>query len=406
MSAELSTLQYPTHANLRDWIATYHAEEERAGGTILVVDDENGPRQALRMLLSGEFVVHLAFDVPSALRIIEQETIHLIVTDIRMPQQSGVDLLRLVKESQPEIQVIILTGYAHLDTAMKAVEYGAFVYLEKPFDNEMMLKYVRAGIEKNRVERERRIMEHLAIEANRFETLGRMVTGMMHDMGTPLTVIGSQIEIIMSNLQREEIVERLNMMYAQVRHCSDMVRAAMNFLRHDAKGATPFCLNNVIDTCLEVARPSMRGTNAAVTKDFAEQLPSCMGDLVLVRQAVLNLIMNACHAMNKQTEPRELILKTWCEAGYVCLTVEDTGLGVPPEHRDRIFETFFTTKAETGTGLGLSVVKNVMRRHKGSVTLLDKPGRGAKFLLKFPAATTQDVLHLFRQAQENQTGSA
>jgi signal transduction histidine kinase len=343
---------------------------------------------------------------PSALRILEQETIHLVITDIRMPQHSGVDLLRLIKDSRPEIQVIILTGYAHLDTAMKAVEYGAFVYLEKPFDNEMMLKYVRAGVEKNRVERERRILEHLAIEANRFETLGRMVTGMMHDMGTPLTVIGSQIEIIMANPEREDIVERLHTMYAQVRHCSDMVRAAMNFLRHDAKGATPFCLNNVIDTCLEVARPSMRGTNAVVTKDFADELPSCMGDLVLVRQAVLNVIMNACHAMSKQTEPRELILKTWSEEGYVCLTVEDTGPGVPPEHRDKIFETFFTTKTDSGTGLGLSVVKNVMRRHKGSVTLLDKPGRGAKFLLKFPVATTEDVLHLFRQTQEDQTGSA
>lgn len=98
MSAELSALHYPTHENLRDWIATYRPEE-RPGGTILVVDDENGPRQALRMLLSGEFVVHLASDVPSALRILEQETIHLIVTDIRMPQQSGVDLLRLIKES-------------------------------------------------------------------------------------------------------------------------------------------------------------------------------------------------------------------------------------------------------------------------------------------------------------------
>ena len=99
------------------------------------------------------------------------------------------------------------------------------------------------------------------------------------------------------------------------------------------------------------------------------------------------------------------------EGTYSCLSVEDTGPGVPVEIREKIFETFFTTKGEMGTGLGLAVVKNVMRRHKGSVTLVDSPDRarttnqltgGAKFVLRFPLATTEDVLHLFRQAQEDQ----
>ena len=112
------------------------------------------------MLLNGEYEVLLASDVSKALKILQEDEVDLIITDIRMPQQSGVDLLRTVKENWPDIQVIFLTGYAHLDSAMKAVEYGAFVYLEKPFDNEMMLKYVRSGLEKGRQERERRIMEH------------------------------------------------------------------------------------------------------------------------------------------------------------------------------------------------------------------------------------------------------
>jgi signal transduction histidine kinase len=141
-----------------------------------------------------------------------------------------------------------------------------------------------------------------------------------------------------------------------------------------------------------------------VVTDFEPEIGSSMGDLVLVRQAVLNLITNACHAMSGQTEPRELRLRTWIEDGHACFSVEDTGPGVPAEHRERIFDTFFTTKGEMGTGLGLSVVRNVMRRHKGSVTLVESPGRGAKFVLRFPMATTEDVLHLFRQAQKDQAG--
>jgi len=411
MNAQFSALEYAHRGTAHEWFSACRSEEKTTREKILVVDDENGPRQALRMLLNGEYEVLLANDVPVAVRTLKEQQIDLIITDIRMPQQSGVDLLRIVKETRPEIQVILLTGYAHLDTAMKAVEYGAFVYLEKPFDNDMMLKYVRAGLEKSRQERERRVMEQLAIEANRFETLGRLVSGMMHDMGTPLSVIGSQIEMIMNNPHRNDMLDRLNTMHNQVKHCSDMVRCAMNFLRHDSQGSAPFCLNNVVEMCLEVARPAVRNYSVRVTTDFASDLSSCMGDLVLVRQAVLNLTTNACHAMSKQSEPRELKLRTWMEGAYVCLSVEDTGPGVPAENREKIFETFFTTKGEMGTGLGLAVVKNVMRRHKGSVTLVDSPDRaritdqhtgGAKFVLRFPLATTEDVLHLFRQAQEDQ----
>ena len=397
------SLDYPSPRDIHQWFSACQPEESKLRERILVVDDENGPRQSLRMLLNDEYEVLLASDVSDAVKVLQEDEVSLIITDIRMPQQSGVDLLRTVKETWPDIQVILLTGYAHLDTAMKAVEYGAFVYLEKPFDNEMMLKYVRAGLEKGRQERERRIMEHLAIEANRFETLGRLVSGMMHDMGTPLSVIGSQIEMIMNNMNREDIMDRLSTMHSQVKHCSEMVRCAMNFLRHDSQGSAPLSLNSVAEMCLEVARPVTRNLSIRVVTDFTAEMGSCMGDLVLVRQALLNLITNACHAMTGQAEPRELKLNTWVEDGCALFSVEDTGPGVPVEHRERIFDTFFTTKGEMGTGLGLSVVRNVMRRHKGSVTLVESPGRGAKFVLRFPLATTEDVLHLFRQAQKDQT---
>lgn len=399
MSAQSSALQYPSGGTIHEWFPAGREQQKTVRERVMVVDDENGPRQALRMLLNGDYEVILATDVANAVTRLQEQDIDLVITDIRMPQQSGVDLLRIIKETQPDLQVILLTGFGHLDTAMKAVEYGAFVYLEKPFDNDMMLKYVRAGLEKGRQERERRVMEKLAIEANRFETLGRLVSGMMHDMGTPLSVISSHIEMIMNNPQRSDAMDRLGTMHKQVKHCTDMVRCTMSFLRHDTSDSAPFSLNDVADMCIEVANPAIRNLSVQVTRAFEPNLSTCTGDLVLVRQAVLNLITNACHAMQKQSEPREIRVATWLEDGCAYLSVEDTGPGVPPENREKIFDTFFTTKGEAGTGLGLAVVKNVMRRHKGSVTLVDAQNRGAKFVLRFPLATTEDVLHLFRQAQ-------
>ncbi len=373
---------------------------------VLVVDDENGPRQALRMLLKEEYDVALAQDVPNALDMLDQEHFELVITDIRMPKQSGVELLQIIKESRPETQVIILTGYAHLDTAMKAVEFGAFAYLEKPFDNDTMLRHVQAGLAKYRLEHERRVLERLAIEANRFETLGRLISGMIHDMGTPLTVVGSQIEIILNQPSRSDIPARLNTMHSQIKYCGEMVRSAMDVLREESRPATAFLLNDVVSSCLEIARPTLQSNRIKVEKTLSDDLHSIIGDPTLLRQAVLNLLTNACFAMSQQDGERMLGVSTWKDGDKQFLSVEDTGPGVPDEFKERVFETFFTTKGSKGTGLGLAVVMNVVRRHNGKVLLTDRPQGGAVFTLQLPIPSQEEVSLAFRQTHGGMEGPA
>ena len=357
--------------------------------TVLVVDDENGPRQALRMLLKEFYDVHLAPSVAEALKIVEQKDVDIIITDLRMPQQTGVDLLRQVKASNPDIQVIILTGYGQLETAVKAVEYGAFAYIEKPFDNDALLRQVDLALAKRRQDNERRSLENLALEANRFQTLGRVVSGMIHDLGTPLSVIGSHLEMMIHCPEKGDMENRLQVMLSQVHHCGDIVRTTMNFLRNQPHTNAAFSLNDVLDVCIEVGRPFLHQQRVTVRRDLSSSLAQCVGDFTLVRQAILNLITNACQAMEKQNEPKEIIIRSWSEDSFVCLSVQDTGAGIPPENRHKVFDTFYSTKGEKGTGLGLAVVRNVMHRHGGEVLLGDAGGRGAVFILKFP--TTHDA---------------
>lgn len=355
---------------------------------ILVVDDENGPRQALRMLLKEDHDVLLAESVAEAIEVLANNTVDVVITDIRMPRQTGMDLLRHVKTKYPDIEVIILTGYGQLDTAMEAIDFGAFAYLEKPFDNETMLEKVGACLEKQKRELERRAMEHLALEANRFETLGRLVSGTMHDLGTPLSVIGTNLDILMSVPDRGDVLKRLSTMRAQVEYCNDLVRTTMNFLRQSPAGHAPFSLNTVMNLCLEVARPQLMSLNVAVAAEFEPELPQVLGDMVLVRQAVLNLIYNACQAMEAQETPRQLRLQTYRTEELLCIAVQDNGPGVPESEMEVIFEALYTTKGNQGTGLGLAVVKNVMERHGGRARLEAHGGRGARFVLEFPIPAT------------------
>ena len=331
------------------------------GPRVLVVDDENGPRQALRMLLKETYDVLLAEDVPSALEVLELESIDLVITDIRMPMQSGVDLLRHVKETHPDTEVIILTGYGHLETATQAVEYDAFAYMEKPFDNDSMLRRVEGALSKRSREMERQALEQLALEANRFETLGHVVSGMIHDLGTPLSVIGSQIEMIVRSPETAD--GRLETMRTQVHHCTEIVRSTMNFLRTQPKHMGEVDLNLAVQASLDMVAPLLRQQRVDVRLDLSEDLARCRGDFVLIRQALLNLVTNACHAMEEQDQPAVIQVRTRQDGAKGYVSVTDTGCGIPREVRDQVFDTFYTTKDSKGTGLGLAVVKYVMRRH-------------------------------------------
>lgn len=388
----------PAAVSHRDALCHCGLGEQPKMARMLVVDDENGPRQALRMLLKEEFSVYLAEGVDSALKILEAEQIDIIITDIRMPNQSGLDLLREAKRRYPDIQVIILTGYGQLDTAVEAIEGGAFAYIEKPFDNTVILEKIQACLRKQRQEHARRALEYLALEANRFETMGHLVSGAMHDLGTPLSVIATNLDLLLSRMaernmdmdigiapDKQDLLKRLETMRGQVKHCSDLVRTTMSFIRRAPGSRVSVSLNNVAEMCLEVARPFLVSHCVAPETELAPGLQNFQGDLVMVRQAVLNLIYNASQAMNDQDYTRQIKLRTWMEPGYIGLSVEDTGPGVLPEDRERIFETLYTTKGKNGTGLGLTVVKHVMEEHGGEVWLEHPPMRGARFVLRFPA---------------------
>jgi len=175
-------------------------------------------------------------------------------------------------------------------------------------------------------------------------------------------------------------------MRKQVGHCSDLVRTAMSFLRQTPRECEPFNLNDVIALCLDVARPKTLRQNVAVVTDLDSDLPNCEGNIVMVRQAVLNLVYNAVQAMEDQEEPRQLRLQSYCDAGMVYGVVHDSGPGIPDDQQPYIFDALFTTKENSGTGLGLAVVRNVMDRHGGAVRLEDAQGRGARFVLAFPVS--------------------
>lgn len=351
---------------------------------ILVVDDELGPRQALNMLLKETYRVSVAPDVSSARVLLATHDFDAVITDLRMPRETGIDLLRFAHQHHRDVQVIILTGYGELDTAMKAVEFGAFAYLEKPFDTDEMLDYVGRAVARRQELLDKMRLEQLALEANRFETVGRVVSGMIHDLGTPLSVINTSIEMDLHKPELAPLEDHFHMLLNQVSHCREIVRSTLNFLRRQEREWSTTDLNEAVEAALKLARPMLRDHQVRIEATLASRLPAIRLEGVLFRQALLNLINNACQALDETEEPRHIYITTRCDGDMVAVTVRDTGPGIPEALREQIFESFYSTKGRHGTGLGLAVVQNVMREHGGDVSLDVGGAGGASFTLRFP----------------------
>ncbi len=119
--------------------------------TVLIVDDEIGPRESLKMILKSLYRIESAENGMDAIGILQEKKVDLVTVDIRMPGPSGIDVLRKIKEQWPSVEVLIVTGYGTLRTAMDAIHYGAFDYLLKPFDIEEIVAVIcKALIRKKR----------------------------------------------------------------------------------------------------------------------------------------------------------------------------------------------------------------------------------------------------------------
>jgi len=216
------------------------------------------------------------------------------------------------------------------------------------------------------------------VQRERLAALGEFSAVVAHEVRNPLAAIFNSLGSL-QRLLRPTGDEKL--LLDVIQEESDRLNRIVGDLLDFARPAEPSLQPGALEQVLEdtVAWALSGDTGIEVTRDYAA-LPAIPMDARLVRQALLNLVMNAVQAM-----PRggELCVRTRVDGGSARLEIADTGPGIPPNLRRQVFEPFFTTKA-TGTGLGLAVVRRVIEAHGGSVEVEDAPAGGALFVLRFP----------------------
>lgn len=218
----------------------------------------------------------------------------------------------------------------------------------------------------------------------RLAELGTLASGMAHEIGTPMNVILGRAEYLMRRTQEETTKKGLETIIAQVERITKIMNQLLTFARRRPAERRPIQLKQVVEDGLEVLHERLVRHRIQVEVSLGNTLPMVLADPDQMSQVLLNLFINAIQAM-----PQGGTLRVGLEPGEgaVKLIIADTGVGIPKDALPRIFDPFFTTKeAGQGTGLGLTVVHNILQEHGGSIAVESELGRGTTFTLTLPTS--------------------
>jgi signal transduction histidine kinase len=227
----------------------------------------------------------------------------------------------------------------------------------------------------------------------RLYAMGVATASMAHEINQPLGAIlvnaeAGELLLAKGGDQSARLREVLAEIREQSMRASQVVRSLHGLLcRHEMRSERLDVTAETTHALREVARNAALRTVRIVT-DLAGDVPDVIGDSVQIRQVVINLATNAIDAASAAPEgEREVRVETHAKDGSAQIRVSDTGPGVSPEHRDRIFEAFFTTKPD-GMGLGLSIVRTIVEAHGGRICLEPAASRGSAFCVWLPTTRT------------------
>ena len=236
---------------------------------------------------------------------------------------------------------------------------------------------------------ERRMAEQLR-QSEKLAALGELVAGVAHEVNNPLTGISAFAQLLLEDELNGEQKESVTLMKREADRAVSVIRDLLAFARKTGPRSVSVTMNDLIEQTLRLRAYGMRSTGVTVESDLDPALARVRGDDRQLQQVLLNLIVNAEHAMSA-TPVRQLRVRTRNEGSRVVVEIRDTGTGMTPEVQKRIFEPFFTTKPEgTGTGLGLSVSYGIIQSHAGTLSAQSVVGVGSMFRISLPASPALD----------------
>lgn len=365
-------------------------------GRILVIDDDALISDSFRMALQVEgYTVGAAASAKEALTALDQVDWDLAFVDLVLPDMDGLELLRELKTRRPDLIGVVITGHGSGTKGFAARDAGAYAFLEKPGDMTpaKILTVVANALKHRKADQALEASRQQVAMSEKLSTLGTLVSGVAHEVRTPLTYISNNLYLIRQVLERTapaapalQTVLQDALAYAAaaqegVTRIDRLVDDLRRLARREGGEPTLADLRDVVAVAVNLFRATRRG-RVDVRADL-QSVPAVRLDAGQIQQVVLNLLNNAAEAMPSGGTVR-VTIRPVASGGEI--EVEDHGTGIPPEVEARLFNPFVTTKPD-GTGLGLSICQRIVEAHGGHIRYQTEAGEGTTFVVFLPART-------------------
>lgn len=223
-------------------------------------------------------------------------------------------------------------------------------------------------------------------ESDKSEHLNVLAAGLVHEIKNPLNTISVNLQLLNEDLQVDssktgkKMLSRIQLLQKEVFRLQDILSDFLRFTNKHELNLEECDINEIIENVLDFVAPEAIQNSIRILKNFDSNLPKCNLDRNVIKQALLNVILNAQQAMS---EGGELMVRTFQNRENIYIDITDTGYGIPSDKIDKIYQVYYSTK-KTGTGLGLPTVKRIIEGHKGTISVHSEEGKGSSFLIQIP----------------------
>ncbi|HNS32443.1 MAG TPA: response regulator [bacterium] len=385
--------------NQKDTFSASHTEkrfeETCKSGTILVIDDELGPRESLKMLLKDSYRVVTSDSGDAGIEYLKHHEADTVILDLKMPGKNGIETLEEIRKFDENIPVIILTGYGDMDAARKAIHLNAIEFINKPFDVQDMRNMVRKACARKEADRKtENLISELSVlnlqlkdkmaKIENMATIGQLSAEIIHDVNNLLTVIYGYTQLLLLETDKDNDANRqyIATIEEEIKKCRNITNSVVELSKIKME-VMPVNINGIVGKVVEFFRNSSISQNIKFSFAADNNIPFVNADAVQVHKALINIVLNAIQAIEKSGE---ISIQTSRQGNHAVISIKDSGKGICREDICNIFKPSFTTK-KNGTGLGLHIADKVINRHKGRIDVKSELNKGAEFIIYLPVFT-------------------
>lgn len=277
------------------------------------------------------------------------------------------------------------TSARRRDGVVIPVEYS--VNTVRSGDHRLFMAHVRDLTEAQRLAADAQANRERLHQVEKLSAMGSLLAGVAHELNNPLAIVIAQSSLLVEKAASDDVRRRGERIHAAAERCGRIVKSFLAMARQKPPQREPVDVNAVVGGALDMVSYGLRSSDIQLDLQREPGLPPVTGDKDLLSQVIANLVINAQQALMDRPAPREVQVHTGRLGDKITIMVADNGPGIPDDLMRRVFEPYFTTKpAGVGTGIGLSICRNVIEAHGGTVALSNRPGGGARFDLTLPVA--------------------